>query len=77
MKIRIAQYYYLWIIFLYVVMIYIEIINYMGIEHKHVITKIYLDFIKKIVLKLKFNIYMHKKNHSFIQIKFTCNLMLS
>ncbi len=27
-------------------MIYIEIINYMGIEHKHVITKIYLEFIK-------------------------------
>jgi len=29
------------------------------------------------ILKLKLNTHMHKKNHSFIHIKFTCNLMLS
>ncbi len=33
-----------------------------GYQHKHVITKIYLDFIKK-KLRLNFNTYMHKENH--------------
>jgi len=42
----------------------------------HIITNLYFR-ITLFYFKLKITIYMHKKVLSFIQIKFTCNLMLS
>ncbi len=37
----------------------------------------FIEYIFESITRSCFDIYMHKKNHSFIQIKFTCNLMLS